>query len=115
MEFAGQGSALSHSCNLHHSYGNAGSFNPLCQAGIDPDHTCIKMFILYWKNKELAFIALLVPWINLLLQQYLGGADLRVPFFQVSTTLQPLFQNQPLIHIHIYNTMEYYPAIKRTK
>ena len=32
MELPGQGSDLSHSCNLHHRYGNAGSFNPLCQA-----------------------------------------------------------------------------------
>ena len=32
MEFLGQGSDPSHSCDLCHSYGNAGSFNPLCWA-----------------------------------------------------------------------------------
>ena len=30
-EFLGQGSDPSHSCDLHCSCGNAGSFNPLCQ------------------------------------------------------------------------------------
>ena len=33
MEFLGQGSDLSCSCELCHIYGNARSFNPLCQAG----------------------------------------------------------------------------------
>ena len=33
MEFPGQGSALSCSCDLYHSCGNARSFNQLCQAG----------------------------------------------------------------------------------
>ena len=32
MEILGQGSDPSCSCNLHRSYGNAGSFNPLCWA-----------------------------------------------------------------------------------
>ena len=32
MEFLGQGSDLSRSCDLCHSFGSAGSFNPLCQA-----------------------------------------------------------------------------------
>ena len=32
----GQGLNQSHNCKLHHSCGNAGSFNPLCQAGIKP-------------------------------------------------------------------------------
>ena len=31
MEFLGQGSDPSHICDLCCSYGNAGSFNPLCQ------------------------------------------------------------------------------------
>ena len=31
MEFLGQGSDPSHCCNLHHSYGNSRSSNPLCQ------------------------------------------------------------------------------------
>ena len=35
-KFLGQGLDLSFICDLHHSYGNAGSFNPLHQAG---DHT----------------------------------------------------------------------------
>ena len=38
MEFLGQGLDLSCICNLQHSCGNAGSLNPLCQAG---DRTCI--------------------------------------------------------------------------
>ena len=33
MEFPSQGSDLSHTCSLYCSWGNAGSFNPLCQAG----------------------------------------------------------------------------------
>ena len=33
MEFPDQGSALSCSCDLYHSCGNARSFNQLCQAG----------------------------------------------------------------------------------
>ena len=37
MEFLGQGSDQTHSCELHHSYGNTGSFNPLCWAR---DWTC---------------------------------------------------------------------------
>ena len=37
-KFPGQGSNSSHSCNLHHRYGNARSFNPLCLAG-DQAHT----------------------------------------------------------------------------
>lgn len=36
--FPGQRSNLNRSCNLHHSWGNAGSFNPLCGAG---DQTCV--------------------------------------------------------------------------
>ena len=32
-EFLGQGLNLSHSCNLHHSWGNARSFNPQSWAG----------------------------------------------------------------------------------
>ena len=38
MEFLGQGSDLSHSCNLRHSYSNTGSLNLVCQAR---DRTCI--------------------------------------------------------------------------
>ena len=38
MEFPGQGSDPSYSCNLRHSCGHAGSFNPLCWAG---DRTCV--------------------------------------------------------------------------
>ena len=38
MEFPGQGSDPSCSCDLHHSYGNARSFNPLCQSR---DQTCV--------------------------------------------------------------------------
>ena len=41
MEFPGQGSDLSHSCDLCRSCGNAGSFNPLYQAG---DWTCVSAF-----------------------------------------------------------------------
>ena len=41
MEFLGQGSDLSHSCNLRHSSSHARSFDPLCQAG---DRTCIPAF-----------------------------------------------------------------------
>lgn len=37
VEFPDQGSHPSCSCNLHHSYGNTGSFNPLCQPGIEPE------------------------------------------------------------------------------
>ena len=37
MEFLGQGSDLSHGCNLSLSCNNAGSFNPLCRAR---DQTC---------------------------------------------------------------------------
>ena len=32
MEFSGQGTNPCHSCDLRYSCGNAGSFNPLCQA-----------------------------------------------------------------------------------
>ena len=38
MEFPGQGSEPSHSCDPYCSYNNARSFNPLCQAR---DRTCI--------------------------------------------------------------------------
>jgi len=41
-EFLGQGSDLSHSFNLHHSYGNTGAFNPLYQAG---DQSCILVLL----------------------------------------------------------------------
>ena len=36
MEFMGQGSDLSHSCDLYRSYSNARSFSPLCRPGIKP-------------------------------------------------------------------------------
>ena len=36
MEFMGQGSDLSHSCDLYCSYSNARSFSPLCRPGIEP-------------------------------------------------------------------------------
>ena len=38
MEFPGQGSDPSHSCDLHHSFSNAWSFNSLCRAR---DLTCV--------------------------------------------------------------------------
>ena len=38
MEFPGQGSDPSHSCNLYCCCNNARSFNPLCRAG---DQTCV--------------------------------------------------------------------------
>ena len=37
MELQGQGLDLSHSCDLHSNFGNAKSFNPLCQSR---DQTC---------------------------------------------------------------------------
>ena len=42
MEFLGQGSDPSHSCNLCCSYGNTRSLNPLCQPGIKPMSWCCR-------------------------------------------------------------------------
>ena len=42
MEFPGQGSDPSCSCNLRHSGGKAGSFNPLCWMGINPASWCCR-------------------------------------------------------------------------
>ena len=40
MEFLGQRSHQSRSCNLHSSCGNTGSFNPLCLVGIESVSLC---------------------------------------------------------------------------
>ena len=47
MEFPGQGSDPSQSCNVCHSCSNTGSFNPLCQAGY---WTCILVLLRYHRS-----------------------------------------------------------------
>ena len=42
MEFPGQGSGPSHSCNLFPTCSNARYFNPLCQARIEPVSWCCR-------------------------------------------------------------------------
>ena len=37
IEFLGQGSDLSHSCDLSHSYGNTRSFTHCTRLGIEPE------------------------------------------------------------------------------
>ena len=47
MEFLGQGSDLSHSCDLHCKCGNTGLFKTLGQAG---DQTCVWGMQRYWRS-----------------------------------------------------------------
>ena len=65
---------------------------PLCY----PDHTCIKMFMLSWENKEFAFIPLLVHRCVSCFNSIWSEQTQGHPFFQPPVILQPFFQSRSL-------------------